>query len=587
MENYEGQSKQGPFAKLLETCHYLRWTVEVPRLADAHGVWHDWLEMNEKTLYDLVKDAWMWKVYLEVSHRKDSEGLQGIDHRVVMQARNKIKPHGLSSIFRLQDGTFVEPSQHVKYDLGKVTTCNQCGGEDSTEHRCTSCPGRHQIYLQYAQILQKWTSFSKAKRIHLLPSQDPFWIPFKALVCQAEDQWIRVPCRFEPQHCHLFTDGSCHGSRRRSYQLAAWAVVSATADACVAKGALGGIGQDNDRAELRAIIAAVEYALVSQRETTIWTDSTFGAEGLSRLLHDAMDIPDGHCEDDWMELQGLLRLCEGRLHVQHIPSHVGWSHQDADVDNWAARWNDRADREANMAMRLHGCDLLALHQRLWAHHEGELADLCALQELHLDIVEKQEVEQRSEHPHDVDGEDDFGDWRVHRGWPGSCMPFRGLPESSDAGWVMLYESFGRTFVNNFVQALTPWEEDADTVICKVSFLEIATFLAVDGRRWTPTPHTDRPGCWQDRNAFNFYEPNLGALVRLAKSFLRALDRCFSLGINWCKGISLTILAVYTPLDGLTMAVNAGVAELIAQNLRGFTRRRPIRWPNDLARPMRT
>jgi hypothetical protein len=34
------------------------------------------------------------------------------------------------------------------------------------------------------------------------------------------------------------------------------------------------------------------------------------------------------------------------------------------------------------------------------------------------------------------------------------MPFRGLPESSDAGWVMLYESFGRTFVNNFVQALT-------------------------------------------------------------------------------------------------------------------------------------
>ena len=99
MENYEGQSKQGPFAKLLETCHYLRWTVEVPRLADAHGVWHDWLEMNEKTLYDLVKDASMWKVYLEVSHRKDLEGLQGIDHRVVMQARNKIKPHGLSSIF--------------------------------------------------------------------------------------------------------------------------------------------------------------------------------------------------------------------------------------------------------------------------------------------------------------------------------------------------------------------------------------------------------------------------------------------------------------------------------------------------------
>ena len=165
MENYAGQPKQGPFAKLLETCQYLRWTVEAPRLADAHGVWHDWLEMEEKTLYDLVKDAWLWKVYLEVSQRRDLEGLHGSDHRVVLQARAKIRPHGLASIFRLQDGTFVEPSQHMKYDLGKTALCTHCGGVDSMEHRCTACPGRSLIYQQHAPILQKWTSFSKAKRM--------------------------------------------------------------------------------------------------------------------------------------------------------------------------------------------------------------------------------------------------------------------------------------------------------------------------------------------------------------------------------------------------------------------------------------
>ena len=59
-----------------------------------------------------------------------------------------------------------------------------------------------------------------------------------------------------------------------------------------------------------------------------------------------------------------------------------------DFDNWAARWNDRADREANMAMKLHGEELLGLHRQLCAHHERELAELCALQELHLDILEK-------------------------------------------------------------------------------------------------------------------------------------------------------------------------------------------------------
>ena len=46
---------------------------------------------RRKTLYDLVKDAWLWKVYLEVSQRRDLEGLHGSDHRVVLQARAKIR----------------------------------------------------------------------------------------------------------------------------------------------------------------------------------------------------------------------------------------------------------------------------------------------------------------------------------------------------------------------------------------------------------------------------------------------------------------------------------------------------------------
>ena len=202
-------------------------------------------------------------------------------------------------------------------------------------------------------------------------------------------------------------------------------------------------------------------------------------------------------------------------------------------------------------------------------------------------MEKQKVAPSIEHPHEADEEDGFVDWRVDRRCPDSRMPLDGLPESCDDRWGKLNDSFGPTFVTNFIKVLITWEQDENTVICKVSFLELAAFLAVEGRRWIPAPHTDRPGCWRDRDAFNFSEPNLGALVRLAKSFLKAFDRCFSLGLCWCKGISLTVLDVYTPLDGLTLAVNAGAADLIAQHLRGFTRRRPIRWANDLARPLRT
>lgn len=262
-------------------------------------------------------------------------------------------------------------------------------------------------------------------------------------------------------------------------------------------------------------------------------------------------------------------------------------HQEVDFQNWAARWNDRADREANMAMKLHGPHLLALHQQLCAHHEGELSDLCALQELHLDVMDKTKLDQMDEEQPELDGEGDSRDLRVERGCPDSLPVFQSLPHNYRELLAPLYESFGRGFVDKFVQVLMDWETDSNVEFYKVSFLELAVYMAVEGKSWIPMPHSTKPGCWLDKDTFNYHEPNLGALVRLAKSFLKELDRCFSLGVSWCKGISLAHFGVYTPLDGLILAVNAEVADLILSNLRGFTRRRPIRRANDLARPVRT
>jgi hypothetical protein len=47
-----------------------------------------------------------------------------------------------------------------------------------------------------------------------------------------------------------------------------------------------------------------------------------------------------------------------------------------------------------------------------------------------------------------------------------------------------------------------WEDEAP-VICKLSFLEVAVFLATEGKKWIPMPHLTQPGCWQDRDTFNF------------------------------------------------------------------------------------
>ena len=363
MDHFDGTTRQGPFAKMLEVCQQLRWTIEVPKIADADGCWHDWISMNEKVLYELAKDAWTWKVFREVQQRKDLEGLHGIDRRIMQQAHSRVRPHSLGSILRLQDGTFIEPTQHAKYDLSKSAQCVGWWFNGTSLHRMPATPTSvheapwHSAEVGYVfQVLSGFICCLRAM---------PYWPRFKQMVAIKEDLWRRTCALPEPELCHLFTDGSCHGGRHRLYQLAAWAVVSATSDSCIASGALGGLGQDIDRAELRATIAAVQYAVDIQRDTVVWTDSTFAAEGLVRLLRDGDDLPGGHCAEDWIELQGLLCQCDVQIWVHHVPGHAHWVNQDADVDNWAARWNDRADREANMAMKMHGGELLRLHQQLW------------------------------------------------------------------------------------------------------------------------------------------------------------------------------------------------------------------------------
>jgi len=180
-----------------------------------------------------------------------------------------------------------------------------------------------------------------------------------------------------------------------------------------------------------------------------------------------------------------------------------------------------------MAMKLHGEELLGLHRQLCAHHERELAELCALQELHLDILEKP-VQNLDEDDQIARGEEGGYNLWVERGCPASPLPFADLPQDDDARFLMILDSFGQVFVTNFIQVIRKWEMDDASGACKVSFLELAVFVATEGKKWVPMPHLHRAGCWQDRDAFNFSEPNLGALVRLIKAFFHSMDRCFSL-----------------------------------------------------------
>eukprot|EP00435_Cladocopium_sp_Y103_P043109 s1838_g12.t1 len=525
MMKYQGASRQGPFAKLLEVCAALKWSIEVPYIADRDGVWHDWLHLDERVIYELACEGWSWKIWEEVRTRKDMQGLYGIDRLAVKAAQGKVAAHNLPAIMRLRDGSFMEPKQHAKYDFAKITRCGQCGEEDSITHRCTQCSGRRHLHAKFSRVIQKWEEWGPAKALHLLPSENPFWGHFKTKMCAFTDTMEKRALHSDDGSLHLFTDASCVGGRNPSYARSAWAVVSPEEDAWVARGALGGIGHCADRAELRAGIAAIDYAMQQERDATIWTDCTFVAEGMYRLLCNIHDLPQGAHQDDWLEMQGLLCHRENVITVQHVPGHARVSLNDQDFDDWAARWNARVDREARIALTLHGEELFRLHLELLAHHEREVRDLCELQDLHLALAVPTEKTVPAEDEEENDGDEDPVDHLVERGCLDGRMQLQGLPIHFGDDLLPLTERFGSTYVHKMLETLRSWEDSSRVKVYKISFLELAIFGLTEGRAWIPMPHTSKPNCWQDRGVLNYSEPTVAAGERHSAELHQAALGC--------------------------------------------------------------
>ena len=585
MEHYTGQTYQGPFAKLLEICHQLRWQIEVPNVRDRHGTLIRWLEMSDKSFFALLTEAWTWKVWEEVQTRQDMLGLYGIDAKVIAEARRKVPPHWREAIAVLQAGTFVESRIHAKYDLTKDAKCPLCGQDDSMEHRCRECPMMEETYAKHNEVLAKWDDFSMAKRIHLLPSANPHLEGFRKTLATKEDNTIKMKLENTYDHLHLFTDGSCMGGQIPEYALGAWAVVSPQEDLCIAKGCLGGHTQSGDRAELKAAVVATEIGVDAGCTFTIWTDSTYVSDGFIRILNDHLDVPDSSNHDLWLDLQGLLWSRQCPIHIQHVPGHSPVEAVDYDCTGWIARWNDRVDREAQRAQRLHA-DALPLHHALWAHHERELRDLCELQLLHLDICEHF----ATTHQPDEDDSEEVGygpeDLKVERGCPDSPNPFMGLDFMDQRAKAALEDKFGRRFVTWMLTWLSSLANDPDVQMVKLTYLEIAIFVGKVGRDHLPRVNPYKPNCWCDSDVTGALEPTLGATLRCLRSFMTLLEQCFSLSLSKWTGLDLTQLGVCTPMNGLTFPANEEFLQQATNCLLNFTFSRPIRVTNDLARPLR-
>ena len=264
----------------------------------------------------------------------------------------------------LRDGSFVNPSQHKKYDVTKITTCPLCHQEDSVAHRVRGCSMLESVYAEFPQLVEERDILPSAFYERLLPSRNPWHGPLRSRLARMNDllEWHASPSRVGD--LHLFTDGSCSSPDWPEASLASFACISAGADELVFRGICGGSIQSSDLAELKAVRYAIQWSEASGGNVVIWTDSAYVATGVNRLLADVNDIPEGAYYDEWICIQQLVGSRIDSIQIHHVAAHLCATNDFQTVTEWSTYWNDRVDHEAKLAARLWDAEVQALQAQL-------------------------------------------------------------------------------------------------------------------------------------------------------------------------------------------------------------------------------
>ena len=589
MQGYTGQWFSGPFSKLLEQFDLVHWTLGTPpAFFDHDGCQFDLLTLSASSLRSLMVDAWHQRLALEVSHRKDYEGLRGLHWP---PSRNEARMFALDAarIHSVREGVFLTGSAQGKYDLVKGNLCKFCGFEDTLEHRVMHCPGFASVREEHPTAVQEWPLVPRALSEHLLPSRLPSFALHKRALLEMDDFAECFFLQAIPNTRHnVFTDGSCRDPMCAPLSLAAWGAVSATHGLALSAGPVHGLAQTVNRAELIAAYSVIRWTFEQNTLTTLWTDSAYVASGLQILLETRCLADFDSHGDLWQRILDLIQSLDvDQLWVQHIASHRDPLQEDDPVDEWSAVWNGKADVLAGHAHSHRSWDVQALHSRLVTEFFESERRIDRFRELHLALATCAADSLLGDDDLDNEG-DDAGPLPSLR----PLMPGGEWLEALPLGWIQAWDQhalssmYEPAVVVQFVQWLQS-ECEIATDSYAISWLELTAML--EARKFCFPHLVSRGGksCWisaDSVSAAQYSVLTVAAKIRFVKELLLKLDRVFDLDLVTAHRLDLSCFGVHPPQQGLALFVSAQTLRMAGSVLQNFTCNRPIRVCTDIARP---
>ena len=178
-----------------------------------------------------------------------------------------------------------------------------------------------------------------------------------------------------PAILDLFCDGACWCPAYPAFRVAAWSVVvqlpcssssSLYESFPVCAQPLSGLVQTIFRAELRALLAALEFGIHWDRHMRIWSDCQAVVSGFDRYVRGRVPLsPNAAHADLWKQIQELAwDFGLERVQVIKVPAHTHVDADTSDFEQWYIWGNRAADRAAKGANAQRGLTVWRLWQQV-------------------------------------------------------------------------------------------------------------------------------------------------------------------------------------------------------------------------------
>ena len=338
---------------LLSRLQTLGWHVDT--LGHIHDVLGQFslFHISTAELQYRVQHQWLQVVVSATSHRPCFGGLEACDPEATRRWMSTLEVSDQALFRKVLNGTHITQDGKHYCQASDSDICPYCECTDSRFHRFWICSRFEHIRSEVPQHV-----FDAATHL-----PDALTCCGWALAPTTQQAWNQYFVSLHPTQVtpftaggilHVFTDGSCFEQHCPQSRFAGWSVILADIHAVhdfsgsqiLDTGVLPGLLQSAGRAEIFAVLRALQITTAHKGEVMLWSDCDAVVKRLRKLLNGGVVKCGSSHSDLWEDIHGCLQDRRGPTRITRVAAHQS-EHAAVDVfTEWCFRHNELADRQA-------------------------------------------------------------------------------------------------------------------------------------------------------------------------------------------------------------------------------------------------